>query len=229
LRKFGQRFIGSCNPLDSIEKFRRKALFLLQNDLIKLELYPETSMSVNNLSWLSIADNHLHPIKPCNISDAYNHMLATDCLNLLPEKFLMKADKATMAHTIEERLPLLDKEVIEFAFSLPVHLKKDKYILRQAVKDLLPEEIINRPKMGFGTPIAHWLNNKQMHEMTIDSLENGKLLNGVCNKRSLLSLSNYLKKNCLKQEFPMALNMSGIYWNLLTLQLWHNIYFGGNK
>lgn len=225
LRRWGQKLIGNCDPTSNIERYRRMLLFPLQTDLMKLELYPETSMSANNLSWLSIADNHVCPIVPHNINSPYNHQLATDCLNLLPEKFLMKADKATMANTIEERLPLLDNEVIEFAFSLPIHLKKDKYILRQAVKDLLPEDIVNRGKTGFGTPIAHWLNDKQMHEMVIESLEHGKLLNGICNKKSLLKLSNYVRNNRLENKHPIALSLSGIIWNLLALQIWHKVYF----
>jgi asparagine synthase (glutamine-hydrolysing) len=199
----------------------------LQEDLIHAELYPETSMSKQNIDWLSILSNccYFKANEPIYINNQYNHMLATDCLNLLPEKFLMKADKATMANTIEERLPLLDKEIIDFAFTLPIHLKKDKYILRQAVKDLLPYEIINRPKVGFGTPVAYWLNSKPLFDFAYDRIKNGRLLNGICNKKSLNQLCNYYFKNKLSEKMPLALNISGILWNLFTLQLWHDIYF----
>jgi asparagine synthase (glutamine-hydrolysing) len=88
-------------------------------------------------------------------------MLAFDCKNLLPEKFLMKADKATMANSIEERLPLLDKEIIEFAFTIPPRLKlkngREKYILRKAVGDLLPPQIVSRRKVCFLSCVQAYL------------------------------------------------------------------------
>ena len=111
--------------------------------------------------------------------DPLNKMLVLDCKNLLPEEFLMKADKGTMANSIEERLPLLDQEVIKYAFSIPSSLKLkrgcEKYIFRKAVQDLLPRAIIDRKKMGFGTPMGAWMCG-ELRERVTSSLEDGPLV-----------------------------------------------------
>jgi asparagine synthase (glutamine-hydrolysing) len=139
----------------------------------------------------------------------------------------MKADKATMAHALEERLPLLDKDIVQYAFSLPTHLKKDKYILRKAVEDLLPEEIVWRKKAGFGTPVAEWLNNPQIRLITMHCLRDGKLLKEICVPERLSKLGKYVMDGKLKSGGALSLNVSGMIWNLVALQVWHDKYFGG--
>jgi asparagine synthase (glutamine-hydrolysing) len=86
--------------------------------------------------------------------------LYTDMLTYLPGALLVKADRMTMAHSLEARSPLLDHELIELAASLPVSYKlkgrNTKRILRAAFADLLPPALAARPKMGFGVPLAAW-------------------------------------------------------------------------
>ncbi|MEE2996714.1 MAG: asparagine synthase (glutamine-hydrolyzing) [Pseudomonadota bacterium] len=82
----------------------------------------------------------------------------------LPELLLMRVDKMTMAHSVEARVPFLDHSLVEFAMDIPQAVKvkggTTKYILKKAVCDLLPESILNRPKFGFGAPIAEWLRGE---------------------------------------------------------------------
>lgn len=229
-RLFGQLFIGKCNPMFIWEKYRRMLLFLLQEDTRLLMLYPETSASVNNIEWLmGDLEYYALPFVNYEVKDVYNKMLAMDCMNLLPEKFLMKADKATMSSTIEERLPLLDKEIIQFSFTLPIHLKQDKYILREAAKDLLPYEIVHRDKVGFGTPIINWLNSPDLSELLYDRLSSGVLLRQICKGKSLDKLIKYCNDGKLKESNIMALSVGGLIWNLFVLQIWHDVYFGGHN
>lgn len=79
----------------------------------------------------------------------------------LPDCLMVKTDIASMANGLEVRSPFLDHEFIEFAATLPAELKRDpsggKIILKSAVADLLPPEILNKPKTGFGIPLASWL------------------------------------------------------------------------
>ena len=79
----------------------------------------------------------------------------------LPELLLMRVDKMTMAHSVEARVPFLDHDLVEFAMDIPqadrVRGGTAKYVLKNAVRDLLPEGVLNRPKLGFGAPIAEWL------------------------------------------------------------------------
>lgn len=82
----------------------------------------------------------------------------------LPCDLLVKTDRCSMAHGLEVRSPFLDTALIEWAFRLPDSLKiregKGKWILRRAFRDLLPEPILNRPKMGFGVPLGAWFRNQ---------------------------------------------------------------------
>ncbi len=93
-------------------------------------------------------------------SDPLDRLLYADLLTYLPEDLLVKMDRATMAHSLEARAPLLDHKVVEFAALLPTERKikgdDTKAILRAVAKTLLPAELIDRPKMGFGIPMREW-------------------------------------------------------------------------
>lgn len=223
-----QLLIGDGNPTSLLERYRRILLFPLQDNLVDMIFYPETSMSTHNVGWITGIDSLYTARSYANILendfDNYNQMLAFDCLNLLPEKFLMKADKGCMANTIEERLPLLDKDIIQFAFRLPIKFKQDKYILRKTVEDLLPSNIVWRKKQGFGTPVAHWLSNQRFKEYTLDKLKNGVLLKEICNKKSLEAITSHYTKGTYNQQGYAALQFSTIVWNLLTLQIWYDVF-----
>ena len=82
----------------------------------------------------------------------------------LPDDVLVKADRAAMKSALEVRVPFLDHRVVEFANGLPAHLKirdaTQKYILRRVARDLLPSEILNGPKRGFGIPIKYWFKRE---------------------------------------------------------------------
>ncbi len=208
----------------------RLALLACQNSLDDALLYPTTATSELTTDWLLSYGNAFdpEPVHPDGVSDPYNRMLALDCLNLLPEKFLMKADKATMAFAVEERLPLLDKEVVQYAFTLPPKLKRNKYILRKAVEDLLPRDIVWRPKMGFGTPLATWLSDSRLKELAKDRLNNGALLKSICRKEPLEKIAGLLDGK-VKPSSRVALSPVNMIWTLLALQVWHDVWFGDRE
>jgi asparagine synthase (glutamine-hydrolysing) len=94
-------------------------------------------------------------------ADFLQQMSYVELSNRLPELLLMRVDKFCMAHSIEARAPFLDHELVSYAFSLPQCAKiagtQTKKILKDAIADLLPAEIVHRPKQGFRVPLPAWL------------------------------------------------------------------------
>jgi asparagine synthase (glutamine-hydrolysing) len=102
-----------------------------------------------------------------------SRMMRFDAETYLPEDVLTKVDRMSMAHSIESRVPLLDNEVVAFASALPAALKiKDgrrKHILKEVAARLLPRDIVDRPKHGFGVPLGLWFRGN-LRELFADTL-----------------------------------------------------------
>jgi asparagine synthase (glutamine-hydrolysing) len=94
-------------------------------------------------------------------SDALNTLLGLDFQTYLPGSVLSKVDRASMGNSLEVRPPFLDNDVIDWAFSLPSRFKlrdgTSKFILKEMARGLLPEEVVSRPKKGFGVPLGRWI------------------------------------------------------------------------
>jgi asparagine synthase (glutamine-hydrolysing) len=159
-------------------------------------------------------------------SDAKNvieRMQYADINFYLAEDILTKVDRAAMAVSLETRAPFLDPRIGQFAASIPVEYKlkgkSGKFILKEAMKELLPHEILHRPKKGFGIPIAEWLKgrlNPLMHEMLGES----RLAN-----QGLFS-PGYVAKLIREHETGAASHHKEL-WNLLVFQLWYDRFLKG--
>lgn len=97
-------------------------------------------------------------------SDPLNRMFAVDALTQLPDDLLLLTDKMTMAASIECRVPLLDQDLVELAARCPHTLKvkggRLKHLMKRALADMLPADILDRPKRGFGTPMGAWIKGR---------------------------------------------------------------------
>lgn len=148
--------------------------------------------------------------------DVVSAASVADLLTYLPCDILCKVDIASMAHSLECRQPLLDYRVVEFAMSLPARYKfrrgRGKRLLRRAFGELLPRDIWDRPKMGFGVPLDHWFR-REMRELTHDVL-----LGPTARQRGLFR-GEYVAKLVEEHEqrrFDHAYRL----WALLVFELW---------
>ncbi len=145
-----------------------------------------------------------------------------DFVTYLPEDLLTKVDIASMAVSLEGRSPFLDHEFLELTAKIPFRLKlkglnNKKYILKEAFRELLPDEVLFRPKMGFGVPIDRWFRH-ELKEYATEKLLKGELVKrGLFKKEALAAL--------LSQHTLTKVNFSPHIWALLTLELWFEEYF----
>ena len=158
-----------------------------------------------------------------NNSDARDFIDATlsvDVNTYLPEDLLVKVDIASMANSLEARSPFLDHKLMEFAASIPSHLKLkglvSKYILKKSLKDLLPNEILNRKKSGFGVPVGSWFKNELKDYALQTLLSEKSLKRGYFRKEIVENLIN--EHNLGKVDHGHRL------WNLINLELWHQVF-----
>jgi asparagine synthase (glutamine-hydrolysing) len=146
---------------------------------------------------------------------SFDRMIRSDLQAYLPGDLLVKVDIATMANSLELRSPMLDVNVVEWGISLPRKYKikgfETKHILKDVARSLVPANLIDRPKMGFGIPRAEWLRT-DMKEMVTDLLTDK-----VAADRGWF--------NQVEVKKTLDLHMSGtdkdqILWPILMLELW---------
>ena len=155
------------------------------------------------------------------LSDPVNRMLHLDVSGSLPDDMLNKVDRMSMRHALEVRVPFLDHELVEFAFTVPGELKlhrgRRKYILIETFKDLLPPKIRKRPKWGFEVPISAWL--KKELKPYVDRYLSGQQIRrqGIFNPEAVKNLVGIHLSG--KQELGWQL------WNLIVFGHWYERYY----
>jgi len=184
-------------------------------------LTPEFRASLDGKDALDIL---LTAYRESDAADFMDATLGVDAALYLPDDLLVKVDTASMAHSLEARSPFLDHEFMEFAATIPSDLKvrgrTKKYILKRALADLLPAEILHRPKMGFGVPIDHWLRH-DLREMAYDTLLAPRCLDrGYFRPETLRRL--------MDEHVRGRANWHYLLWTLLMLELWHRTYVDGD-
>lgn len=185
-----------------------------QNELLNKDILAKTSGEIyreaNDLLKLTDAESEIE------------RMQFLDMNFYMAEDILTKVDRASMAVSLEVRAPFLDPRIAQFAAQIPLEYKlkgnKGKYILKKAVAPLLPKNILQRPKKGFGIPIAEWLKNRLnplMHDLLApERLEKQGLFN-----------SDFVQKIIKEHETNYASHHKQL-WTLLVFQLWFDNFSG---
>ena len=144
-----------------------------------------------------------------------SRILLCDTMTLLAESFLMKADKGSMANSIEERTPYLDKGLIEFALQIPsglkVRLGEEKVILRRVAREILPKSTARRRKRGYGTPFTGWIR-REIGDYLANLVAESNRLN------RLLDRSMIAKVCACRASRPKE------FWTLGSLALWESAF-----
>lgn len=142
--------------------------------------------------------------------------LTYNLTSYLPGDLLVKTDRMSMMHSLETRAPFLYPDLVELAFNIPFNLKLNgsttKHILKELARDYLPNEIIDRPKHGFGVPVGAWLRNDSQRLREI-------LLSPNAHLRGLLDINGV--KTLVEEHVSGQRDHARRLWALLTLELWH--------
>jgi asparagine synthase (glutamine-hydrolysing) len=206
------RFIMNCTYLDDAQK----------SALYSEELTQE----------LSAADafaNHRAAFDHVQRSDFLNQMLYLDTKIFMASLNLTYNDKMSMASSVEVRVPFLDRELAEFvAWNVPPKMKLKglwrpvtKYILRKAMQDALPREVLQQPKAGFAAPVDYWLAHDLRH-MVDDLLSESQIRQrGLFRPEKVRAFVEEHRRG--EQDWSMQI------WQFLTLELWSRVFLDGES
>jgi asparagine synthase (glutamine-hydrolysing) len=152
-----------------------------------------------------------------------SRLMRVDQMTYLPDAMLTKVDRASMAVSLEVRVPLLDHRVMEFTSSLPEGLKyrngEGKYILKKLLARYVPSELFERPKMGFAVPIDKWFRN-ELKELLLDYLSPERV------KREGLFDHNIVEQK-IQEHLSGKINHQYRIWALLMWEMWREKWLGG--
>lgn len=170
----------------------------------------------------------LAPYEPWRAKAAYlesgdrnwlSNLQGLDVKNYLPLDILTKVDRMSMAHSIETRVPLLDHKLVEFAATIPAEMNlrggTTKNVLKKAMKGILPERIIHRPKQGFAIPLGYWFRGK------LGPYVRGLLLGENARRRGFFN-HRYIESLVAQHESGRSLDLQ--LWTLMSFELWARVF-----
>lgn len=224
-------------PLEAIRKqpYLAKTLvgrYMSQENMARLKeiLRVRSELELYHL----LISTHISPDKvvlrsslPPTIFDNYkgalqglDFMTSSDAIQYIPGDILTKVDRASMAVSLEARVPLLDHRILEFAWKIPQSLKthngQAKWILKQILYKYVPQDLINRPKQGFSVPIANWLRGA-LRDWAGDLLQSSHL-----EEQGYFDIKQI--NTIWKEHQNKDRNWQAFLWNVLMFQAWHEKY-----
>jgi asparagine synthase (glutamine-hydrolysing) len=214
---------GRLRPAQPADKLKKLAEVLrLDKDAIYLRLVsqcPDPSKLAGG-----IAEHPIDLKARLGSGDFVEWMQLFDARTYLPDDILQKVDRASMAVSLEVRPPILDHRVVEFAWSLPRHFRirggETKWLLRRVLDRLVPSQLVDRPKMGFGVPLASWLRGP-LRDWAEDLLDPRYLGGGPLDARAVREL--------WADHIRGGRNWAYALWTILMLEAWRRRWLPGSN
>jgi asparagine synthase (glutamine-hydrolysing) len=182
-------------------------------------VHPSIRAKLNGASSANIIGAYFTEfIQETHNPDALNWMTFVDLKLRLPELLLMRVDKMTMATAVEARVPFLDHKLVEYVMAIPQKAKTPglaaKHLLKKAVAGVIPDDIINRPKQGFGVPVAEWFQ-----------LELGRRIREKLT--AFAQCHDYFDRDAVNRLLSQS--SGGLSWYLFNFVLWHETWIEGKQ
>ncbi len=206
--------------LDGTAPKRYERVRVLFSEEAKQTLYTPRAMQIMSApeSSLDVLGRYLHPIE----TDALAQLTRLELRHYMAHTLLRDTDAMSMAHSLEVRVPLIDHKVVEFAVCIPPELKlrggRSKWIFAQVMRDVLPAEVLNRPKRGFEMPVASWMRN-ELRDVVEETLSRESV-----ERRGLF---HYGVIQQLYQDFLAGRGSYLRVWALVALELWMRQFVDG--
>jgi len=153
-------------------------------------------------------------------ADPLNQVLLMDMRLYLENDILVKLDRASMMASLEGRVPLLNNDFVEYATHLPLNMKlrglRSKFLLKRALRGILPDQILSRPKKGFGIPVAHWFRGPLKEQMLSVLSPERVVRKGFFDPRAVQQL--------IDDHISGRRDNRKQLWTLFAFDLWHDGY-----
>jgi len=196
-------------------------------ELLKPCLYGTELLRINaHHSPLSLARSIYRNVAD---QDLLNKILYFDMVSYAPDDLMVKVERMTMAHGLNAVSPFHDVELIEFVLALPTHLKirgsDGKYIMKEALRPLLPEYTLKKKKQGFAMPMKEWLIKKFPHYVRDILLDHRTLDRGYFNRKFMTKMV----EDFLADRTDYASGSEAAIISLITLELWHRTFIDARQ
>jgi asparagine synthase (glutamine-hydrolysing) len=213
------RWLNEMSLRERGDRYAHSMSFLRFTDDSKRSLF--TTQSQATFDSQDSREKILAHFNATNVNELVDRMLYTDLMTRMPDHLLVIADRMCMAHSLENRSPLVDHRLVEFAARIPGNMKlkgmKLKHILRSVSTRYLPRELVYREKQGFGFPIALWLRNDLSHFLRNLFAESRFVEAGIFDPQTV--------KMLLEEHLSGQVDHNFRLWILLNLELWYRMYF----